>query len=257
MFSFHVLLWLLQGDFGNNKVPYCVKFYPVDDNIFLMGCSNKKIIQYDIREGKEVQNYDHHLAPVNSIMFVEEGRRMVRINPLAIYFFVCASCCSGSALVSCTLISVSPLSHVCLFRSQPATTKRCWSGITASLYRLSISVSPECTRCRVLRCIRINNIGLVRQWTTSCQFGMPADGLAESTRKTSEVRYLLAMQCSHHFPPTASFCFAAMAKGNFGSGITAPQRSTASCGRTRKVQQSTHSGTHTIQAGSLAAVGTV
>jgi pre-mRNA-processing factor 17 len=33
--------------FSNGKIPYCVKFHPDDDkqNIFLAGCSDKKIIQ--------------------------------------------------------------------------------------------------------------------------------------------------------------------------------------------------------------------
>ena len=33
------------GDYGNNKVPYCVTFYPVNNNVFLVGCSNKKVVQ--------------------------------------------------------------------------------------------------------------------------------------------------------------------------------------------------------------------
>lgn len=36
-----------------------------------------QMCRYDIREGKEIQNYDHHLAPVNSVLFIEDGRRMV------------------------------------------------------------------------------------------------------------------------------------------------------------------------------------
>ncbi len=40
--------------------------------------SDKKIVQFDTRAGNEVvQEYDHHLAAVNTITFVDEGRRFM------------------------------------------------------------------------------------------------------------------------------------------------------------------------------------
>lgn len=57
--------------FGNKKVPYCVEFYPKDDNYFVVGCSDNKIVTYDATTGEITQEYNHHLAPVNSIVFVE------------------------------------------------------------------------------------------------------------------------------------------------------------------------------------------
>jgi len=38
--------------FTNRKVPYCVKFYPVDNNLFVMGSSDNKVVQWDTTSGK-------------------------------------------------------------------------------------------------------------------------------------------------------------------------------------------------------------
>lgn len=66
-----------KGRFSNRKVPYVAKFYPANNNEFLMGCSNNHIVQWDIRENKIVQTYDRHLGPVNTITFIDENRRFV------------------------------------------------------------------------------------------------------------------------------------------------------------------------------------
>jgi pre-mRNA-processing factor 17 len=58
--------------FGNKKVPYCVEFYPHDDNFFVVGCSDNKVVTYDATTGDITQEYNHHLAPVNSIVFVDD-----------------------------------------------------------------------------------------------------------------------------------------------------------------------------------------
>ncbi|XP_026111502.1 pre-mRNA-processing factor 17-like [Carassius auratus] len=65
--------------FTNRKVPYCVKFNPDEDkqNLFVAGMSDKKIVQWDIRSGEVVQEYDRHLGAVNTITFVDENRRFV------------------------------------------------------------------------------------------------------------------------------------------------------------------------------------
>ncbi|KAL2082215.1 hypothetical protein ACEWY4_022033 [Coilia grayii] len=39
--------------------------------------SDKKIVQWDIRSGEVVQEYDRHLGAVNTITFVDENRRFV------------------------------------------------------------------------------------------------------------------------------------------------------------------------------------
>ena len=65
--------------FGNKRVPYCVKFHPQDSkqNLFVAGTAEKKVVCVDINSGHTVQEYDRHLGAVNSITFVEGGRRMV------------------------------------------------------------------------------------------------------------------------------------------------------------------------------------
>jgi WD domain, G-beta repeat len=59
--------------FYNKKVPYCVEFYPHDDNFFVVGYSDNKIVTYDATTGDITQEYNHHLAPVNSIVFVDDN----------------------------------------------------------------------------------------------------------------------------------------------------------------------------------------
>jgi pre-mRNA-processing factor 17 len=64
--------------FGNKKVPYVVQFYPHDDNLFVVGCSDNKIVTYDATTGEITQEYNYHLAPVNAILFVQDhGTKMV------------------------------------------------------------------------------------------------------------------------------------------------------------------------------------
>lgn len=63
--------------FTNKKIPYCVKFHPEKQNLFVAGTSDKKILCFDINSGEIVQEYDRHMGAVNTITFVEEGRRMV------------------------------------------------------------------------------------------------------------------------------------------------------------------------------------
>eukprot|EP01103_Thecamoeba_quadrilineata_P016920 TRINITY_DN5820_c0_g1_i2.p1 TRINITY_DN5820_c0_g1~~TRINITY_DN5820_c0_g1_i2.p1 ORF type:complete len:538 (-),score=81.54 TRINITY_DN5820_c0_g1_i2:98-1711(-) len=67
------------GSFTNGRIPYCVKFNP-DDNRqheFLVGGSDKKIIQWDVRKNSIVQEYDQHLGAVNTITFIDDNRRFV------------------------------------------------------------------------------------------------------------------------------------------------------------------------------------
>lgn len=63
--------------FTNRKMPYCARYYPVDNNIFLCGCSDNKVVQYDVRSGEVVQEYNHHLGPVNTVLFVDDNQRFV------------------------------------------------------------------------------------------------------------------------------------------------------------------------------------
>lgn len=68
-----------QQRFTNNKMAYCLKFHPDEENshLFLAGMSNNKIICWDCRSGEIVQEYDRHLGAVNSVTFVDENRKFV------------------------------------------------------------------------------------------------------------------------------------------------------------------------------------
>jgi pre-mRNA-processing factor 17 len=65
---------------GNRAIPYCVRFNPDEDKQteFLAGCSDKKVIQMDVRDGnKIIQSYDQHMGAVNSVTFVDDNKRFV------------------------------------------------------------------------------------------------------------------------------------------------------------------------------------
>ncbi|XP_050372379.1 uncharacterized protein LOC126790253 isoform X1 [Argentina anserina] len=65
--------------FSTGKTPYVVKLNPDDDkqNVLMAGMSDKKIVQWDMNEGKITQEYDQHLGAVNTITFVDNNRRFV------------------------------------------------------------------------------------------------------------------------------------------------------------------------------------
>ncbi|KAH7353354.1 pre-mRNA-processing factor 17 [Plectosphaerella cucumerina] len=66
--------------FSTGKTPHVVRFNPTAEHAheFVAGMSDKKIVQWDTRAGNEiVQEYDHHLAAINTITFVDEGRRFM------------------------------------------------------------------------------------------------------------------------------------------------------------------------------------
>jgi len=65
------------GTFSTKRVPYVCKFHPSDDNVFLVGQSDKKIVQWNIKDNKTEQEYDRHLGAVNTITFIDEARRVV------------------------------------------------------------------------------------------------------------------------------------------------------------------------------------
>jgi len=69
-----------QGRFTTGKTPHCLVFNPSPENSheFLVGLSDNRILQYDSRSGDEpVQEYNHHLAAINTITFVEGGQRFL------------------------------------------------------------------------------------------------------------------------------------------------------------------------------------
>ncbi|KAI5803879.1 WD40-repeat-containing domain protein [Geopyxis carbonaria] len=63
--------------FTTGKIPHVIRFNPSMPHEFVAGMSDKKIVQFDTRSGKRVQEYDHHLGPVNTITFVDDARRFI------------------------------------------------------------------------------------------------------------------------------------------------------------------------------------
>jgi pre-mRNA-processing factor 17 len=65
--------------FSTGKTPHVVRFNPDPSysHEFLAGMSDKKIIQFDTRTGAITQEYDHHLAAINTITFVDNNRRFI------------------------------------------------------------------------------------------------------------------------------------------------------------------------------------
>jgi pre-mRNA-processing factor 17 len=81
-FDRYIRLWDTENGtvlqtFFNRKVPYVVKFYPKDDNYFVVGCSDNKIITYNTTTAEITQEYNHHLGPVNAIVFVDDATKMI------------------------------------------------------------------------------------------------------------------------------------------------------------------------------------
>jgi pre-mRNA-processing factor 17 len=75
------------GRFSTGSTPHVVRWQPDDRSgvEFLAGMHDNKIVQFDTRippggEGDKknpVQEYDHHLGPVNTITFCDENRRFI------------------------------------------------------------------------------------------------------------------------------------------------------------------------------------
>ncbi|UIZ25027.1 hypothetical protein KXD40_006677 [Peronospora effusa] len=81
-FDRYIQLWDTEtgqtvNSFTTRRVPYCVKFYPLDNTQFVVGDSNNMVVQFDTRSGEIVQEYNHHLQAVNSVTFVDDNKRFV------------------------------------------------------------------------------------------------------------------------------------------------------------------------------------
>ena len=61
----------------NRKVPYQAKFHPSEHSSVMMAASDNRLWQWDLNSGETVQEYNHHLAAVNSVLFTDDGRRFV------------------------------------------------------------------------------------------------------------------------------------------------------------------------------------
>lgn len=67
------------GKFSQGQMAYTVRLHPAaeEPNVLLAGMQNKKIVQFDLRTGDVVQEYDYHLAAVNTVTFVDDNRRFI------------------------------------------------------------------------------------------------------------------------------------------------------------------------------------
>ncbi|KAI1926571.1 hypothetical protein LOZ58_003203 [Ophidiomyces ophidiicola] len=65
--------------FSTGKIPHVIRFNPDPSHSheFIAGMSDKKIVQFDTRTGEITQEYDHHLAAVNTLTFVDNNRRFI------------------------------------------------------------------------------------------------------------------------------------------------------------------------------------
>lgn len=65
--------------FTTGKTPHVIRFNPSPEasHEFIAGMSDKKIVQFDTRTGEMTQEYDHHLAAVNTLTFVDQARRFI------------------------------------------------------------------------------------------------------------------------------------------------------------------------------------
>ncbi|KAF2666930.1 WD40 repeat-like protein [Microthyrium microscopicum] len=66
-----------KAKFTTGKTPHVVRFNPSQPHEFIAGMADKKIVQFDTRTRELVQEYDHHLGPVNTLTFCDEDRRFV------------------------------------------------------------------------------------------------------------------------------------------------------------------------------------
>jgi pre-mRNA-processing factor 17 len=57
----------------------CVAFHPQreHENVLMAGCSDRRIYQFDTRSGDVVQTYDEHMGGVNTITWLEHGKKFV------------------------------------------------------------------------------------------------------------------------------------------------------------------------------------
>ncbi|TKA32463.1 hypothetical protein B0A50_01571 [Salinomyces thailandicus] len=80
------------GRFSTGATPHCVRFHPdhLSGGEFIAGMHDNKIVQFDTRlpldntpdkagktRNKPVQEYDHHLGPINTLTFCDANRRFI------------------------------------------------------------------------------------------------------------------------------------------------------------------------------------
>lgn len=148
---------------GRSSAPYCCKFYPLDGaQMFLVGQSNRKVVQWDSRSNEIVQEYNGHLGAINSITFIDENRRFITSSddksirvwnyeiPVDIKYIAdpkmhsmpCITAHPNGKWFLCQ--GLDNKIHVYSTREKfPANHKKKFSGHLVSGYACNLSVSPD------------------------------------------------------------------------------------------------------------------
>ncbi|CAG9465727.1 unnamed protein product [Pedinophyceae sp. YPF-701] len=63
--------------FGGARTFFCAQFHPERPDVLMAGCGDKKVYQWSVGSGEQIQEYDQHLGAVNSITFIDNNRRFV------------------------------------------------------------------------------------------------------------------------------------------------------------------------------------
>ena len=65
--------------YSTGATPHVIRFNPSQPHEFIAGMSDKKIVQFDTRadDKKPIQEYDHHLGPVNTLTFYDNSQRFL------------------------------------------------------------------------------------------------------------------------------------------------------------------------------------
>lgn len=148
---------------GRASAPYCCKFYPLAGaQMFLVGQSNRKTVQWDSRSNEIVQDYSGHLGAINSITFIDENRRFVTSSDdksIRVWDFevpVDIKYIADPKMHSMPCITQHPNGkyflcqgldnkiHVYSTRNKfPANHKKKFTGHLVSGYACNLSVSPD------------------------------------------------------------------------------------------------------------------
>lgn len=62
---------LVLRTFKLKRIPFTSKFHPTQQNSFLVGSNNRKILQFDITTGTKQFEYSQHTGTINTIDFIE------------------------------------------------------------------------------------------------------------------------------------------------------------------------------------------
>ena len=210
--------------FTNKRIPYCVKFNPDADkqNQFLAGCSDKKIVQvrrrrgttsrrhvclrltsrphacaatgqWDVNTGEIVQEYDQHLAAVNSITFVDDNRRFISTSDdktVRVWdwgFPVVIKYIADPTMHSMPSVAVSPNSTL-----QPLRARHCARDWQADTW-----VWRACNTKQ-----KQKNGGSASRWTTRSWSTAPATASGSTRASSSRATWSPASPASPASPPT-------------------------------------------------------